>query len=355
MTGSLRAGVVGLGYAGRTHAAAYQRLGVDVVAVADLSSVIREQVGTELGVPAVETLEQVLGFEPDLLSVCLPNALHPPATLAALAAGCHVLCEKPMACTTTAAQSMVDGAEAADRVLHVAFNHRYRGDVEVLRRHVSSGALGRIYHAKASWMRRQGIPGRGSWFTSHAIAGGGPLIDLGVHVLDMALHLLGEPAVTSVTAATYGELGHRGRGYRRGTGAVVEAGYDVEDLGTAFLRLEGGATLLLEAAWASYGAAHDAFGVTLFGTDGGAEIAVRNYARSETLEIFTDIGDVPAVVRPDVGPGEGHVGVVRDFIDAVTSGDWGAHRGREGLARTRVLDACYASAETGREVTMPPG
>jgi predicted dehydrogenase len=237
-------------------------------------------------------------------------------------------------------------------VLQVAFNHRERGDVSTLKSYVDSGELGRIYHAKATWMRRRGVPGLGSWFTSREMAGGGPLIDLGVHVLDLALYLLGEPRVESVSAATYAELGPRGHGGRVGGEMFVGAEFTVEDLATAFLRLEGGATLLLEASWAAHGKAGDDFGVTLYGSDGGAEIAVEDYSWRDTLRIFTDVGDTPAVVTPLLTRGVGHLGVVRRFVETIRSGDWAAHVGIDGLRRAEVIDACYASARDGREVVL---
>ena len=248
---------------------------------------------------------------------------------------------------------MVDAAVANDRVLHTSFNHRERGDVAFLRRHIAEGGLGRIYHAKASWMRRRGVPGAGGWFTSKEMAGGGPLIDLGVHVLDLALYLLGEPEVASVSAATYAELAGRGSFANDKVPTSASSGhFEVEDLATAFVRLGGGATLLLEASWATHGSAGDDFGVTLFGTEGGAEMKVRNYSTADTLRIFTDVGGAPAEVRPVTGPGEGHLAVVRAFLAAVGSGDFTAHRGFEGLQRTTVVDACYASAAAGHEITL---
>ncbi len=335
----LRAGVIGLGWAGETHLRCYRDLaGVEPVALAGLEDERRAALGASYGIEDLPREWEELVSRPDLdvISVCAPNYLHAPITVAALDAGKHVLCEKPLARTGAEATTMVEAAERYDRVLHTSFNHRERGDVHLLRRHLADGGLGHVYHAKASWMRRRGVPNAGSWFTSLEMAGGGPLIDLGVHVLDLALHLLDEPRVLSVTAATYSELG----------------GFDVEDLATAFVRLDGGATLLLEASWATHGSAGDDFGVTLFGSRGGAEMSVRGYATTDTVRLFTDVAGAPAEVRPQVGAGEGHKAVVRAFLAAVRSGDWGEHRGYEGLQRAQVVDACYASAVEGREVML---
>ena len=120
-----------------------------------------------------------------------------------------------MAENADTARLMVEAAERNDRVLDVSFNHRRRGHVQVLKKMIDAGLLGPIYYAKAGWLRREGIPGLGSWFTHRATSGGGPLMDLGVHMLDIALYLLDEPPVRAVTAATYAEFGPRGKGQFR--------------------------------------------------------------------------------------------------------------------------------------------
>ncbi|MEP7294231.1 MAG: Gfo/Idh/MocA family oxidoreductase [Chloroflexota bacterium] len=356
-TQPLRIGIVGMGGIGETHLKAYRQLDdAVVVAVADPAEARLNLMATTYGIEDKYTdfRELLARDDIDAVTVATPNALHAPVTIAALESGKHVLCEKPLARSGAEGEGMVQAAVAAGRVLQVCFNHRQRGDVQVLKNYVEAGNLGRVYHAKAFWMRRSGIPGMGGWFTSREQAGGGPLIDLGVHVLDMALYLLGEPEVISVSAATYAELGPRGRGSGNwGTSTLVgEGGYEVEDLATAFVRLGDGSTLLLEASWAVYGKNADDFGVTLYGTDGGADIHVKNYGYEDTLTIYTDTAGVPAELRPRVRKGEGHVAVVRNFIGAIRSGDWSTHNGSEGLRRARIIDACYQSALEGREVSL---
>ncbi len=351
----LRVGIVGLGWAGETHLKAYQQVpDVEVVAVADLAEARRNQVAATYNIPYqyADFHDLVARDDLDAVSVATPNHLHMPASVAALNAHKHVLCEKPLARSSREGQLMVQAASDAGRVLQVAFNHRQRGDVQILKSYITSGGLGRIYHAKASWMRRSGIPGMGGWFTSREQAGGGPLIDLGVHVLDMGLYLLDEPEIISVSAATYAELGPRGRGGRGDRKLIAENGYEVEDLATAFVRLGNGGTLLLEASWAVYGKSADDFGVTLYGTDGGADIAVKNYNWEDTLTIYTDTVGVPSEVRPRVTKGEGHLAVVRNFVNTIRGGDWAANVGQEGLRRAQIIDACYLSALEGREVLI---
>jgi len=352
----LRAGVIGLGYTGNQHLRGYQALSnVEVVALAGLEDVPRETLGATYGVPHLyrEWQELLERDDLDIISICTPNVLHAPIAIAALEGGHHVLCEKPLARTAAEAETMVQAARAADRVLHTVFNHRARGDVSLLKRHIDEGGLGRIYHAKSFWMRRSGIPSLGSWFTSKEMAGGGPLIDLGVHMLDMGLYLLGDPVAVTVSGATYAELGPRGRGESASAAKhIVGSGFEVEDLAMAFVRFANGTTLQLEVSWAVYGSARDNFGVTLFGTDGGAELNVVNYAEEDTLRLFTDLAGQPAVVAPRIPKNEGHLRVVREFVAIVEGGEWLHYHGEEGLKRAQIIDACYASAQQGREVLI---
>jgi predicted dehydrogenase len=242
-------------------------------------------------------------------------------------------------------------------VLDVSFNHRRRGDVQALKKIIDAGLLGDIYYAKAGWLRREGIPGLGSWFTRRATAGGGPLMDIGVHMLDMALHLLHEPAVKAATAATYAEFGPRGRGgspyASTGKTGVEATSFDVEDLSTAFLRLEGGGTLLLESSWAQW-IPRDQCYVTLYGSEGGASIEWGGSPADpyRTMSIWTEKEGVPAVLQPNVPPDGQHTQAVLDFVAAVLSGEVQGHQGEEALTRAAVVDACYASAQKGAEVTL---
>jgi predicted dehydrogenase len=352
----LRVGVVGLGYAGEQHLKNFLRMpNVEAVALAGLEEDRLQELGGRYGVPNLyKSWEDLVARDDlDVVSIGAPNHLHAPIAISALKGGRHVLCEKPLARTGAEAEGIVRAAREADRAVHIAFTQRERGDVQALKRHVDEGNLGRIYHAKATWMRRNGIPGMGGWFTSKEMAGGGPLIDLGVHMIDMALYLMGEPEVESVSCATYAELGPRGRGGRGDFGLMQgDKPYEVEDLATAFIRLSEGATLNLEAGWAAYRESSDDFGVTLYGTDGGAEMKVRNYGTSDTVRIYTDVAGAPAVVMPEIEPREGHFAVIKHFVETIRSGDWEGQFGEDGLDRARIIDACYASALENREVSL---
>lgn len=351
----LRVGVIGAGV-GAAHVEGYAALpNVEVLAIAGLDDDRVQRLAAKHGVPQTfrEYSEMLKVPEIDAVSVCVPNALHAPVTIDALAAGKHVLVEKPLARSASEGAEMLAAAEKHGKVLMVAFNHRQRNDVQWLKQYIDTGALGTIYYAKAYWMRRQGIPGIGSWFVSKGQAGGGPLIDLGVHILDIAMFLMGEPQPRAVSANTYAEFGPRGLkgwGWRRS--GASPGGYEVEDLATAFVRLDGGATLLLEASWATHSSFGDDYGVVLYGTEGGAELAVKNYGHENTVRIFSDSAGLPVDTAPRIPRGGGHVQVIERFVAAIMDGAPAIPSAADGLRRAKVIDACYRSAAEGREVII---
>jgi predicted dehydrogenase len=354
----IRFGVIGVGWAGRQHIAACRQLpGAEVTAIAGLEEPVRTKLAAEYGIERhVARWEDLLELDGlDAVTVAVPTFLHAPITIAALERGLHVLCEKPMARNEAEASAMVGAARAAGRVLDVAFNHRQRGDILKLRELIAAGELGRPYYAKGWWLRRTGIPRLGSWFVTAELAGGGPLVDIGVHVLDYAMYLLGSPRVTAVSASTYDLLGGAGFGFSPDstkTGDGGDGSFDVEDLATVFLRLEGGGTLLLETSWAAHRADGDQFGITLYGTDGGAELIVDDYEPVGKLRFYADQDGVAAEKRLTSQPGRGHVAVVEQFLEKVGSGDWAAHDGSSAVTLARIVDASYRSAAEQREIRL---
>lgn len=353
---TLKVGVVGVGWAGQQHVKAFAAIdGVELVAIAGMEAELLASLKDEYSVPNAfarwEDLVELEGL--DAISVAVPTFLHAPIAIAAMGRGLHVLSEKPLAKDGIEGAEMVAAARKSGRVLDVVFNHRRRGDIKKLKAIIDAGELGRPYYAKASWLRRRGIPTLGSWFTNPALAGGGPMADIGVHVIDYALHLLGEPKVISVSASTYSELGPQGRGGDSAyTAAKSEHKFEVEDFASAFIRLEGGVTLIVEAGWATYRDAADLMDFRVYGNDGGVELRVAQSGEISDagIRVFTDHEEVNAdyVAEPlDDGT---HQEVVEDFVAAIRSGDWADHDGSLALTRALVIDACYKSALEQREV-----
>ncbi|MCK6067640.1 MULTISPECIES: Gfo/Idh/MocA family protein [Microbacterium] len=355
----LRVGVVGLGWAGQQHIAAYAaNPDVDLVAIAGLEDGPRAELAEQFGIPvAVADWQELFSSTPlDAVSVAVPTFLHAPIAIAALQRGIHVLSEKPIARSAAEAAEMVAAARTSGRVLQVAFNHRQRGDVRALAAEAASGALGRIYHVRASWLRRSGIPALGSWFTSRELAGGGPLVDIGVHMIDAVLDLMGEPRVLSASAVTHAEFGPRGLGgpdAATGGKQFTGSAFDVEDFATVLLRLEGGASVALDTSWASYRPEGDEFGFVVYGTEGGAELRVVDYAPATDVPLYAGTTDAVADRVLPGGEPAGHQGVVDEFIRTIrTPALWAASDGSQAARRAAIIDACYRSAAEGREVAV---
>jgi predicted dehydrogenase len=355
----IKVGVIGAGNVAMGHLRAYaQHPDVEIAAISDVSTERLAAAAQEFHIRhAFADYRQLLAL-PDVqaVSVCLPNWLHAPVSIEALEAGKHVLCEKPPALTAADARRMAAAAEETGRTLMICFNYRYRDDTRFVKRLIDQGQLGHIYYVKASWLRCAGIPGRqGNWFTRKALSGGGPLIDLGVHLLDLSLWLLGHPRPVSVTASTYAAFGPRGLHYT-GTGADPHSQpFEVEDLASAFIRLDNGATLLLETSWAMHTAAgRDEYSLHLYGDEGGVEMDVRNYGTVDTVRVYRDLAGVPVDSAPHaLQAGNGHAAAINDFLWCVREGRRPEATPQQGVALMELIEAIYRSAELKREVALP--
>lgn len=357
-TPTLRVGIIGAGAITRySHLPGYTRLpNVEVTALCDVDADRTARLAEEYGIPRTfANYETMLQQEQlDVVSVCTPNALHAPMTIAALEAGAHVLCEKPMAMTAAQAQAMADAARRSGRKLSIGFHHRFRTDTQFLKRAIDDGLLGKVYYAKASILRPSGIPGYGTWFTNKDLAGGGAMMDIGVHFLDLALWLLGHPQPVAVSGATYAKFGPRARRLGRwsATHHKPPARFDVDDLAAAFIRFEDGATLMLEASWAGYSG--PAQRIQLFGETGGADLWPERYGREQPLRLFGDVGDAPSESIPSLPrtPTSAHERLIEAWIDCIRTDSPPAVTPEQGVLVTRIIEALYRSAEEGREVRL---
>lgn len=265
-------GIIGTGGIATTaHIPQYIAAGANVVAVMNRTRARGEAAARQFGIERVyETVEEMLQNESlDAVSVCTPNALHKDQVLAALAAGCHVLCEKPPGISAREASEMREAAERAKRTLHYGFHYRHRADTALLKRMTEAGELGQIYAATAIALRRRGIPGWGV-FTDKELQGGGALLDHGVHMLDLALYLMGYPKPVDV-------MGHIGQylGMRPGVGLMgtwdAET-FSVEDTARAMVKFENGASLMFDGSFMANVGPRDTMRVELRGTEGGATL-----------------------------------------------------------------------------------
>jgi predicted dehydrogenase len=342
--------VVGLGWPGLRHLDAYlTNPAVEVVALCDananLRSVVQREHQIECGFGDIESLLALDGL--DAVSICTPNFLHEPMAIAALNAGKHVLCEKPLAATLAQGERIAAAARASNHVFMIALSRRYREDSRQVKAMVDAGELGQIYHAHTGWLRRRWNPSVRGWFLSKELSGGGPLIDLGVHMLDLALWFMGNPRAVSVSGSVSQHFGTE-----IGGGTAV----DVEDMASAFVRLENGGTILLESSWYSYSGTGDHVYTRLLGTRGGAKLEFGAAPATPPVEVYLDHGGVPLVATPtqvtaDVTRTQfSHQ--IGEFVNAIREGRQPASTIDQGLEILRILDAIYRSAAEGAEVRL---
>jgi len=332
---------------GRNHARGYRECpDADLVAVCDVDPKRLAERSPEFA-PARAYRDYRKMFEKESLnavSVAVPNDLHCPITCDALNAGIHVLCEKPMALNAREAKRMRDLAKRKRRKLMIHFNYRWGREARALKAFVDAGELGRVYWGRTRWLRSRGFPGLGGWFTRKKRSGGGPLIDLGVHRVDLALWLMGYPKPVSVSAAVYDHLSRR-------SARKQKKHCDIEDLATALVRFKDGATLVVEASWDLNGERLEDQLTEIYGTDGG--IIHRNLGDGYEYEarMFKEIGGKLAMVTPKTyGPKE--PSTMSHFIACIRANREPEATADHGLAVMRILDAIYRSAAMGREVRL---
>lgn len=337
----LRLGLIGAGGIVRSvHLPALQRLAaeVELIAVADPAEAGR-QLAKEYQIPhcfaGYESMLQQVDL--DAVYVCTPNKWHSPAAIAALSAGCHVLCEKPPAMTAAEAREMAAVASRHGRVLTYGFHYRHATEVTTLKRFIDAGELGQIYAATCLAIRRRGIPGWGV-FTNRELQGGGPLIDIGVHMLDSALHLMGYPRPQSVFGCTYQRLGQR-----PGVGLLGEWDYrnfSVEDMARGVIQLENGASILIDTAFAANVAQRQEMQVKLMGDQGGAELF--------PLRIFQErhgaLLDLAPVYQQ---PADCYYLQAADFLRACRQETLPISTAEQGVIISQIIEGLYQSAASG--------
>lgn len=342
----IKVGVIGLGM-GRHHVASYQgHPAAQVCAIADIDEARLAEIGEQYGVPGRYTsAEDMLANESlDVVSVATPNKFHMPLAVAAFEAGCHVLSEKPMAMNAAEGRQMLAAAEQAGKRLMINFSYRFTEQSMALKQQVEAGILGEVYFARTVWHRRRGLPHFGGWFGQKALSGGGPLIDLGVHRLDLALWLMGYPKPVWVLASTYNHLATE-------LARRQNVEYDVEDLAAALIKFDNGASLVLEASWAANIQEGELMETRLYGTKAG--LVQRNVEETYKFEaeiyLEKDGSHFDMKLHPPYTPAPTSA---YHFIDSITSEKPHIATGQEGLLVMEILDAVYQSASEGGPVKI---
>jgi predicted dehydrogenase len=344
MADTIRVGIIGAGWPGGAHAKGYEAAGgFKTVAVADLiparrKALLQQHQGAREYADATSLLADK-GI--DAVSVCLPNHLHAEIVSKALRAGKHVVCEKPPAVNVKEAKQLEAAATRNGKVLLYAFQRRFGSAEMASRQAIEKGYAGNVYHVRSSWTRTRGIPIGTGWFTDKSKSGGGALIDIGVHMLDLGWHLLGQPKPVSVYGITHQRFADRAQ-----QGMI----YDVEDAAFALIRFEGNQSLELATSWAlnqppqQNGTACRAYG------DKGA-IEVYSPQGATLYRSFDTKGE--AKQTPLKGPKVvHHAALMRHFRECVLGKAQAKIGPKEGVAIMQMIEGIYKSSEIGKSVEI---
>lgn len=351
MTKQLKVGVIGVGGILKWHMPGWEASEhAEVVAGADINSEVLQEWGETFAVTNLVTDPADLFRDPDIdiIDICTPNMYHTPLVIAALEAGKHVICEKPLAPTPDGIRQMIDARDRSGKLLMTAQHFRFSGVSQAVKKEIETGALGDIYHARSWMLRRNGLIPTPT-FIRKEHSGGGPCIDIGVHILDLTLWLMGNPKPVAVTGVAKAELAHKEGAFSAWRDAPIPKDFDVEDFASAFVRFENGTTLILEVSWLLH---HDTqtedMQMWLYGTEGGchwpkAEFLQTNY---ETRQHYNTTLDLTKDVL------EPHAQECVEFARAVAEGAPSPVPAEQSMQVMTILDGIYRSQREGREVQL---
>lgn len=346
MSDKLRIVLIGAGGFGGYHLRTWKEVEqAEVVGVYDISAEAARKAAAQYELSRVyESLDAVLvDREVDAVDVCVPNKVHARVAIAAMEAGKHCLCEKPLAASPDDIRSMIAARDATGRLLMTAQHMRFEQRSVAFKRMIDAGALGEVYYTRAHWLRRRMLPVTPG-FLRREFSGGGPCIDIGVHVLDLAMHFMGFPRPTAVSAISVRRLaGDAGRFNEWGEYNAEEM--NVEDFAAGFVRFDNGAALTIEVSWMLNVEERESYGVDLYGIEGGGRWPGLQFNREAQGLLINE-----RVVNADEG--KGHRNEMRAFVAAVRAGGPSPVPAEQSLSVSRVLEAFYRSASMGREVWL---
>jgi predicted dehydrogenase len=348
-------GVIGVGGIAATHFPGWQNSPhAELAAFADPAAQVLNRVADQHGISRRYENPQDLIADPsiDIVDVCTPSAYHAPLTIAALEAGKHVICEKPLAPTPDDVRRMIAARDKSGKKLMTAQHFRFQGSSQALKSEIDAGALGEVYHARAWMLRRNALP-VGPGFIYKKNSGGGPCIDIGVHILDLTLWMMGHPKPVAVTGVTQDRLSKSPGAFSRwGGGMLIPHDMDVEEFAAAFVRFENGASLNLEVSWMlHHNVPNNGFEdmqMWLYGGKGGAHWPANELLSSSnaTQQLF----NTRLQNTPDLG--EPHARECIAFAEAVANDLASPVPAEQSLHVMSILDGLYRSASSGKEVVL---
>jgi predicted dehydrogenase len=347
MKDKIRIGIIGAGNIARNaHIPAYlKQENVEVAGVCDINAERAKEVADKFSIKhAVSDANDLLSIERlDAVSICTSNSSHCALGLAAAEAGKHILCEKPMAITVEEAKRMKDAAERNGIIFVMGFSNRFKSSNMMLKEMADSGRFGEIYYAKCGWIRRRGTPL--GWFTNKSKSGGGPVIDIGVHVIDLTWNFMGKPNPVAVSAVTYSKIGdYKTKGVGRWVGLDGSDGvFETEDSASGLIRFENGASMTFDVSWAINGKDTGIYS-QIFGTKAGANI--------NPLEIYGEDSDYLMDSKPVMQEGNPFEIEIAHFIECIRKGKQPSSSADDGYKIQKILNGIYDSAAAGKEIML---
>jgi predicted dehydrogenase len=349
----LKIAVIGVGSISELHLKAYvANPAVELYAVCDLNEERANKKAAEFGAAKVyvDYQELLKDKEIDAVSICTWNNSHAEISIAALDAGKHVLVEKPLCRTVEEALRVQEAVKRSGKILQVGFVRRYDANAQLLHKFAEAGEFGEIYYAKASIIRRLGNPG--GWFSDIERSGGGPLIDLGVHAIDLCWYMMGRPKAVSVSGNTYRKLGNRA--HLQNLSFYKASDYDsakntVEDLANALIRFENGASLIVDVSFSLH-AKEDDITIKLYGDKGGFEIEPAIMMVTEKHNTILNV--IPQVDNKGINIAAAFQNEINHFIDCIQHGRQPISPVEDGVEIMKILCAIYESAAAGREIQL---
>jgi predicted dehydrogenase len=350
----VKIGVIGCGTIGSVHTNAYAKVeNAEVVALCDiLPDRLAEKAKLHNVAKTYTDYNQLLADpEIEAVSVCVPNNMHAPIAIAALNAGKHVMLEKPITLNQNLARDIIAARDASGKQLQMGMVWRQKPSARLVKEVIENGRLGEIYQIRVKLIRRRGIPGLGGWFTTKACSGGGGLIDIAVHFLDLVMWASNNWDPTRVSAKVYSKFGSPIKDYHYVSmwagPPKMDGTFDVDDYAAGFIRFGKKLTLSFEVAWACN--AEDESYVELLGDKGGVTCGSNTGKTIFRTEVDNRIADVE--VRYD-NSGDGFVKELTKFANAVQGKGEVPATGEQGLVAMRLLDAIYRSSEADCEVEV---
>jgi len=355
-----KVGIIGAGGMVSYHIAGFQAAGAEIVAIADLNQDAAQKVADEQGIPTVYgSVEDILADESvEAITIIVPNKFHAPLAIQAMDAGKHVFCEKPPALNAGEVEEMISVSEATGKTLMFNFNNRARPESYAIMERIQNGTIGRINSAQSKWARRTGIPGFGGWFTTKALSGGGPMIDL-LHMLDLAMYFMGYPKPAHVLAQTFDD--HIDNKDFKGPWGIpdnAEGATDVEAAAHGFVTFETGQVCNFQISWAEM-IKREEVSVVFQGTKGGGKVE-RLFEEDgidatsvDTLEVYQQDGAerVDETIEVEECEDMGRIRSAENFILALEGREEPLNTPEQALTLMRVIDAAYESAATGKPVS----